>query len=267
MTTSKERGGLPAALWCLALGGTLLVAGCTSDSTPSSAAASSSSGVALSATGATVGSGASIAAPAPNSGDAASVPAPGIASSSDSAAASGPRSTGATGSSTTATSTTSNPSVVPPLLTSTIAQRTLGNINETVPSVSLTSLPPIALGKTAVTGKVLITIASYQSVTAQAKGPGEVSGPAVKMTISIKNGTTAPIDVSKVVVNVTDRSGVPSSQFTGPPATSFSGTLAAGKSSSAIYVYSLTSDHENPVNVSVSYSPSAPIVQFVGAVK
>jgi hypothetical protein len=140
-----------------------------------------------------------------------------------------------------------------------------GGIDETVPARTLVTAKPVATNQTASFGNsVSAHISALKHINAVAHGIGEVSGPAVAVTFVIKNGTGHTIDLGSVSVNVQDAAGTPANTMSGSPAQPFAGTLAAGKSSSGTYVFSLPKGHPNPITISLSYTTEAPVVLFVG---
>jgi len=108
-------------------------------------------------------------------------------------------------------------------------------------------------------------VVSVQSV---AKGPGEISGPAIKVTISLKNGTKHAISVNQVTVNVSYGSnGSPSIAVLGDPSSKpFSGTAAPGATARGTYIFDIAKNQRSDVSISVSYAALSPIVVFKGAV-
>ncbi len=140
-----------------------------------------------------------------------------------------------------------------------------GGIYKTVPAHTLVTARPVATNQTATFGNsVSAHISALKHINAVAHGIGEVSGPAVAVTFVIKNGTSHAIDVGSVSVNLQDAAGTPANSMSGSPAKPFAGKLAAGKSSSGTYVFSLPKGHPNPITISLSYTTEAPVVLFVG---
>lgn len=112
----------------------------------------------------------------------------------------------------------------------------------------------------AVTARIL----SVEPINAKAHGPGEISGPGVALSIRITNGSARAIDLGTVTVNVTASNGSPGLQLLGPPASAFNGSLTAGQSATAVYVFTVPVQFRKPVTVSVSYTAAAPVVLFRG---
>lgn len=188
---------------------------------------------------------------AASSGSASSASAAPSASASKSAASSKPAAGTKTATAPTAKSSASQP----------------GSIHSTVPAREIPTASPVSLESTANFGnKVTAKIVSSKSINATAHGSGEISGPAAQLTISVSNGTAQPISLADVTVNLTDANGNPANTVSDPSMKPFTGNLAAGKSATGVYVFTLAKNHPNPVTISLSYTVDAPVVLFTGAV-
>jgi hypothetical protein len=187
----------------------------------------------------------------------------GSASSSTSAAGTPSKSTA----SATASSAAQAPSSSAPAVATKPSSSAPGSIYSTVPTKVIPTNPPVSLESTANFGnKVTAKIASSKSINATAHGIGEISGPAAQLTITVTNGTTKAISLANVTVNLQDAKGTPANPVSDPSMKPFSGNLAAGKSATGVYVFTLAKNHSNPVTVSLSYTTDAPVVLFTGAV-
>jgi hypothetical protein len=104
-------------------------------------------------------------------------------------------------------------------------------------------------------------------MTAKALGPGEVAGPAVAVTLQIRNGSGKRIDLSATSVELADSTGAPGLSMTDDPANPFSDELEPGATATGTYVFRIPTSNRKPITVSVRYSTEAPIVLFVGDAK
>lgn len=151
--------------------------------------------------------------------------------------------------------------------TGTGAAQSSGSIHKTVPAKTVVTASPVATDQTATFGnRIAARISTIKKITAVARGAGEVSGPAVAVTFVIENGSGSSIDLGTVTANLQDAAGVPSVSMVASPAQPFAGTVGAGKSRTATYVFALAPSHRNPVTISLSYTTAAPVVLFVGTV-
>lgn len=148
----------------------------------------------------------------------------------------------------------------------TVAPPVPGTINQTVAARPVRTLPAAALTATAVYGGgVTGQITRVVAVRASAQGPGEVAGPAVSITVRIDNHSGQAVAVGNAVLNVSDAQHTPGVLVTSS-SQPLAGTLAPGAHAVGTYVFTLPTGHRDPVSVTVSYSPDAPVALFVGAV-
>jgi hypothetical protein len=138
----------------------------------------------------------------------------------------------------------------------------------TVPTLPGTTEPPTPLKSTATFGggvSVHVTNIDYGTVTGS--GPGVISGqPAVTFTLQITNDSPATIKIDTVQVNVTygpdSTPAVPSNAQSTQP---FSGSLAAGKSATGTYAFSIPVPEQNDVSMTVWYNQGQPTVVLTGS--
>jgi hypothetical protein len=138
----------------------------------------------------------------------------------------------------------------------------------TEPNAPPTTLAPVPLdGKADVGNGVVATLPSIDEIQSKGQGPGNVSGPALRVKVRLQNGTADPIDLGGVTVNMyygADRT--PASPQEDPSRAPFSGKLAPGASADGVYVFSMPSDARNSVTVELGYLAGAPVVLFTGSV-
>jgi len=139
-----------------------------------------------------------------------------------------------------------------------------GTTAQVVPSSTMTTAAPIGLKQTSAANKVTVWLTSLAKVTVQGHGPGEISGPAVAVTVRVRNGASTPLDLDHVIVNLLDAKGQLATPMSGDPAAPFHGRLAAGADQSAVYVFSVTASALKPVQISVTYDVEEPTVLFKG---
>lgn len=144
---------------------------------------------------------------------------------------------------------------------------TPGNITQTVPSAVGTTKAPVPLTGTATfAGKVTAALTKVTRTDLEAHGPGEFGGPGVILTISVVNGSATPIDLSAVGVTLIGTNKVAALPVQSDSAVPFSGQLAAGRTATAQYAFSLHSSPSNPVTVSIDYAAAVPVVAFTGSI-
>jgi hypothetical protein len=130
------------------------------------------------------------------------------------------------------------------------------------------ALPPVALDARSEVGNgVVATLPSIDQIQGTAQGPGNIAGPAIRVTVRIENGTAAPVSLEGVAVNMYFGAELtPASPLEDPSRKDFFGTVAPGKSAEGVYVFSVPSDARDSVTVEVGYAAGAPLLMFTGAV-
>jgi hypothetical protein len=128
------------------------------------------------------------------------------------------------------------------------------------------SLAPVALTEEAAVGNgVTATVEDLEAVQGSAQGPGQVAGPAVRVTVRIVNGTGAPVSLDAVAVDVTSGPGAtPASPLEDATAAPFSGTVRPGDAAVGVYVFTVPADQRDAVTVAVGYQAGAPYLVFTG---
>jgi hypothetical protein len=107
-------------------------------------------------------------------------------------------------------------------------------------------------------------VVSVESYTATATRPGEVSGPAVKVTLRLTNGTGGAFPLSTATVNAYyGSSATPAAPVAGDSAAKpFTGSLQPGASATAVYVFTVPADDDEAVTVTLSDQAGAQLVVF-----
>ena len=154
---------------------------------------------------------------------------------------------------------------VPPPASTPVPQRSPGDVNSTVPTTPAKTQRPVPLDKTSGAGDgVSARLTSVRAVTAEAKGPGEVTGPALAVTVAVTNGSSSALDLDQVAVTLDGSDSSPGNPMTDQPAQPITGRLAAGGSASGVYVFAIAKNLRKPVVIQVMLSGGAPILVFTG---
>lgn len=160
---------------------------------------------------------------------------------------------------TPSSATTSKPPSTP------VTPRATGNVEQTVPSKPVSSKPPVSLDKAAKpTETVVVTLPSIKAIEAKGHGPGEVSGPALAVTVKVTNNGHDDVDLTSTVVNLTAANGDPGSMMTGSPANPLPGSVKPGKSASGVYVFAVPRGQRDPIIVEASINADLPVAVFRG---
>ena len=169
---------------------------------------------------------------------------------------------GAAASSASTTSGTRDTSVPPPPPTPTPTGPT--GVVDQPPA----ALPQVPLdGSAAVGNGIVATLPKIEAIQGTASGPGNIAGPALRVTVRIQNGTAAAVSLDGVAVNMyygADKT--PASPLDDKSRLPFSGMLDAGKSADGVYVFTVPADQRDAITVEVGYQAGAPLLLFTGPV-
>ena len=128
------------------------------------------------------------------------------------------------------------------------------------------SLPEVPLDAPARAGNgVVATLPALEDIQGTAVGPGNIAGPALRVTVRIENGTGSAVSLSGVAVNLyhgPDR--VPASPLEDPSQRPFVGTVEPGETADGVYVFTVPADARGSVTVEVGYEAGAPLLVFTG---
>lgn len=132
---------------------------------------------------------------------------------------------------------------------------------------SPTALPGVGLDAAAAVGNgIVATVPEIVAIESTATGPGNVAGPALRVTVRIANGTGEPVALDGVIVNMAYGPEItPASPLDDPSQRPFAGTVAPGDAAEGIYVFSVPEDRRDSVTVEVGYQPGAPLLIFTGS--
>jgi hypothetical protein len=138
-----------------------------------------------------------------------------------------------------------------------------GNAEDPPPALSA-----VPLDATAEVGDgVSATLPRIEAIRGTGRGPGNMPGPAVRLTVRIHNGTGQPVSVDGVAVNMAYGADLtPASPLDDPSQAPFRGTVNPGQSADGVYVFSVPSDARDSVTVEVGYRAGAPLLVFTGRV-
>lgn len=142
---------------------------------------------------------------------------------------------------------------------------TPGNVKSTLKPRKVERRKPVSFTKsgTAADG-VIISLKAVKAIQAKGVGPGEVSGPALRVDVRVRNKTPDSLDLGGAVVALTDQDGRPGAPMGGPPASRLPGTIGGNKEASGVYVFDVARGRRSPVTIEVNVAGSMPTVVFRG---
>lgn len=128
-----------------------------------------------------------------------------------------------------------------------------------VPTQSAALDKPVALG----TGAT-VSLSTIETISVEAKLPGETAGPAVRVTVAVKNEGDEPLDVNSAVVTLSaDDGGYGVGTTAGDP-DPLQGSVEPGSTVMGTYVFMLDPAKDREVTISVNYAAGDPLAVFTG---
>jgi hypothetical protein len=110
---------------------------------------------------------------------------------------------------------------------------------------------------------VSVEVTKIEQVEGKANGPGEVAGPAVRLTVQVANGSPKQLSMELALVNVYyGKARTPAASLSGPGADPLAGSIDPGESASGRYVFGVPKSKQDELTVEFSYTTDAPTVIF-----
>lgn len=113
---------------------------------------------------------------------------------------------------------------------------------------------------------VTVRLANIEAVAGEGAGPGESSGPAIRVTVEVTNSGAAELSLATAVVNAYYGDGVPANPLSRPGGAPFPASVPPGGTGSGVFLFVVPTDQRGAVTVSVDLALRAPIVVFQGPV-
>lgn len=114
---------------------------------------------------------------------------------------------------------------------------------------------------------VTASIDTIEAIQGEARGPGEVAGPAIRFRVSISNATSAAIDLGATVVTVDyGAERTPALQLFQPGASPLPASAEPGATATAVYIFTIPVDQRDLVHITVDYTVGVPPLEFTGSV-
>jgi hypothetical protein len=145
------------------------------------------------------------------------------------------------------------------------------------PSASATKTPKPTPTKTSgpvnitdpgtVTTGLTAQIGNFASVKGQATGPGEIDGPSVRFDVTFTNDSSKSANLANTVVTVyygADKT--PALELHKPGGKALPSSVAAGKTATGTFIFTIPSDERANVRIEVDYSVKVKPLVFAGAV-
>jgi len=124
---------------------------------------------------------------------------------------------------------------------------------------------PLTDSAAAVPG-VVFSVGTLDAVDGVARGPGEVGGPSLRFTVTVRNDTADTVSLTSTVVNLFFGAELnPATELTASGGAPFSESVAPGATQQGVFVFAVPTDQRDQVRIAVDYTVGVPIVLFEGA--
>jgi hypothetical protein len=131
------------------------------------------------------------------------------------------------------------------------------------PSVAISLAPAVPVGKPAqLSDDVRVTVGKVRDVRVDARQPGEIAGPAAAVSVTVRNGSSKRFNLDGMVVTAYYHNDLPANETSVDPSDPLTGSLAAGKTSTGTYVFTVPRKYASTLRIEVSSNQSPTIVQF-----
>ena len=117
-----------------------------------------------------------------------------------------------------------------------------------------------------ITDGVTVRVTGITEVRGEARGVGEVAGPALRLSVTVENATRRPLDLDLGLVTVyAGPAGTPAAALSGPGARPLPAVVPAGRSATGRFVYAVPEDERDDLRVEFAYSTKAARAVFEGS--
>lgn len=112
---------------------------------------------------------------------------------------------------------------------------------------------------------VSAAITELQAVEGEARGIGEIAGPAIRFKVTVTNDTAGDVSLESALVNVSyGADDTPASGLSGPDPVPFPDSVKVGETVSAVYVFGVPKDARNLVKIYFNLEAATPVAAFEG---
>lgn len=112
---------------------------------------------------------------------------------------------------------------------------------------------------------VAVSLTKIESVQGEARLPGEIAGPAIRVTVRVRNGSSTALDVGNVRVNAYyGNDQTPAGVLTAPGGKPFEGKIAPRTEAEGVYLFAIPISERNSVRITVDTTAGVPVAVFTG---
>ncbi|MHA6693429.1 hypothetical protein [Homoserinimonas sp. A520] len=129
-----------------------------------------------------------------------------------------------------------------------------------------TDKPPAAIDEPApITPSLTAEIARVEAVDGTARGPGEVAGPSLRVTVTIANSASTDAPLGTTVVSAYYGADLtPAPELREPGGSPLPAMVGAGTTATGVYIFTVPQDERSNVTIMVDYSVDVEPLVFQG---
>lgn len=132
------------------------------------------------------------------------------------------------------------------------------------------SAAPVEPSETAVADEgedVLVSLSQVEVVDGEAMSPGEVEGPALRLTLTVENASDLELDTSAAVVNLYyGPDATPANTFEQPGGVPFPAVIPSGRSAQGVFLFAVPEEERDEVRLEIDLAPELQVVVINGDV-
>jgi hypothetical protein len=114
---------------------------------------------------------------------------------------------------------------------------------------------------------VTAAITKLEAVDGEARAPGEVSAPSIRVTVEVTNSTEDTVDLTTTVVTAYFQPDqTPALELGEPGSSPMPASVAPGQAATGVYIFTIPSERRQNVRIIVDYAVDVPALVFEGGV-
>lgn len=114
-------------------------------------------------------------------------------------------------------------------------------------------------------GDVSVALSKIEAIEGEAQGPGEISGPSIRFTVTFTNKSDAAYSLAGAVTNLYfGPDQIPAIPLQGPGGASFPSEVKPGETATGTFIYNVPTDQRDQVRITVDYEAAEPALVFEG---
>lgn len=141
----------------------------------------------------------------------------------------------------------------------------IDEVDSTGADTAIEIAPAVGIdAKATVAGGLVVSVVDVEAGEVEGVAPGEVSGPAIVVTVSVTNDTSTPVDLGSSFVSLSYADGQLAAPAPSAEWEQLSGDLVPGQTAGGKYAFRTIETDLDAITVLVSPAAGLPVAQFAG---